>query len=969
MITNLLKADSQNTTKNNDSSSSTARIDENTSKGTKIVMGIEDDKLSDSNTTELKTATPINALPERVADWWKRLSLQRKAIALGLALGIVPVVAVGGIAHHLASRSLMKQIVAEQESRTFDLRQKVSLFTNQIVDDAKTIADSPLLTDPQLSASISLEQKVAWLNTFIDDRRAQYDSIVVFDPQGNLLFQSKSPQPFDPQENYSDREYFQRAIATQAPAINDPKIAPPSDKNSLEVAAPIKESETGRTIAVVRLRMPLVHLEQIFQYIQAQGWEYKLIGLEHQVFAADEQELVGYPASKDFPELTQLEIKSLALADEMNDSQYIINFDRSQSPKLTQILKDSNNDKQKVLASYLPVREIEGLIEPGWGLIISRSLEEAFTPLQNLRLTFLLGTAAAALAVGTIAATIANRATRPILAAAGAMNKIGRGELDTHLEVEGKDELATLGTSINGMAKQLKVLVNHQVADARRSRILKDITLQLSRTLSSAEIFQLAVQEILPALQGDRAIFYSFEEGNRGKILAESIAGKWSSLLEAEIAPSNFLDEYGTTFEQWFDRVKAIPDIYQAGIKANVLKELEAFEIKASLVAPILVGKHLQGLLIVHQCDRPRQWQKVEIDFFAQLASQVVLALERTNLLEQQKIAQEQLQKQALELLMEIEPISRGDLTVRATVKEGEIGTLADSYNSTVESLRRIATQVQKVVAQMAVTTNNSDGFARVLSQRAYQQSEAIAAALNQIQTMTESIQAIANNAEQAEASVRQSTQTVAAGDEAINRTVEAIHVIRATVAETSKKVKRLGESSQKISKVVNLISSFAAQTNLLALNASLEASRAGQEGQNFAVVAEEVRLLAQQSAQATTEIEKLVASIQLDTREVATAMEEGTKRVVIGSKLVDETRQSLTQIAADSDRVSGSIAAIAQKTIDQSQASKTIMQTIAEVSAMASTTSTDAAQLSDFTKELLAEAGELEQSIRQFKV
>ena len=137
-----------------------------------------------------------------------------------------------------------------------------------------------------------------------------------------------------------------------------------------------------------------------------------------------------------------------------------------------------------------------------------------------------------------------------------------------------------------------------------------------------------------------------------------------------------------------------------------------------------------------------------------------------------------------------------------------------------------------------------------------------------------------------------------------MNRTVDGIMAIRQTVAETAKKVKRLGESSQKISKVVNLISSFADQTNLLALNASIEAAHAGEEGRGFAVVADEVRSLARQSAEATAEIETLVADIQAETNEVLAAMEAGTEQVVTGTKLVDETRKSLNQITVASIQI-----------------------------------------------------------------
>lgn len=317
---------------------------------------------------------------------------------------------------------------------------------------------------------------------------------------------------------------------------------------------------------------------------------------------------------------------------------------------------------------------------------------------------------------------------------------------------------------------------------------------------------------------------------------------------------------------------------------------------------------------------------------------------------------------------MEVDPISQGDLTIRATVTEGEIGTLADSYNSTVESLREIVLQVKKSTTQITVSSSNSEEFAQSLAERATQQSKAIAAALEQIQAMAKSVQAVAINTEEVETTFQEVLKTVATGDVAMDRTVAGIMDIRQTVAETAKKVKRLGESSQKISKVVNLIGGFAAQTNILALNASLEASRVGEEEHNFATVADEIRILAQQSAEATTEIEKIVASIQLDTKEVFKAMEEGIERVVIGTKLVDETRQSLNQVAISSQKVNSRIAEIAQETVQESEASQKITQTIAEVASMANTTSTDAKLVSASTKELLAVAEDLQASVSRFK-
>jgi len=302
-------------------------------------------------------------------------------------------------------------------------------------------------------------------------------------------------------------------------------------------------------------------------------------------------------------------------------------------------------------------------------------------------------------------------------------------------------------------------------------------------------------------------------------------------------------------------------------------------------------------------------------------------------------------------------------------VTSDEIGTIADSYNATIGSLRKLVTQVQTAAKQVATTTSSSEISVQELSAEALRQAQEITAALDRIQEMSNSIRAVAANASQAEAAVLQATQTVEVGDAAMNRTVDGILAIRETVAETSKKVKRLGESSQKISKVVNLIGTFADKTNLLALNAAIEAANAGEQGRGFAVVAEQVRSLARQSAQATAEIESLVKDIQTETNSVVAAMEAGTEQVVTGTRLVDETRQSLNQITAVSVQISALVSAISSAAVAQSQVSEEVTQTMSGVAAIAQHTSTEATLVSASFKELLAVATELQASAGQFKV
>lgn len=518
-----------------------------------------------------------------------------------------------------------------------------------------------------------------------------------------------------------------------------------------------------------------------------------------------------------------------------------------------------------------------------------------------------------------------------------------------------------------GLILDRESLLEQQQAEADRALIIKNITVHLAQTSQPKEIFDTAVTEIRKAIKSDRVVVYSFDENWQGTVIAESVANNFPRALGAKIADPCFADRYVEKYRQ--GRVQATENVYKAGLTSCHIKQLEPFAVKANLVAPILQAGQLLGLLIAHQCSAPRTWQQAEIDLFTQFATQVGLALDRFHLLEQQKSAKELLQRRALELLMEVDPVNRGDLTVRANVTEDEIGTIADSYNATIYNLRKIVTQVQAAATQVTTTTTTSEGAAQELSKEALRQTEEIAATLDQIQEMSDSIRAVTQSAAIAEAAVQEANTTVSAGDVAMNRTVNGMNAIRETVTQTSKKVKQLGESSQKISKVVSLIGRFAAQTNLLALKASIEAARAGEEGRGFAVLADEVRVLARQSAEATAEIENLIANIQKETNEVVAAMEAGKEQVVAGTKLVDETRQNLNKITTVSQQISESVAAIATAAAAQSQVSQVVTTAMTDVAASASQTSQDANVVSGSFKELLALAQELQSSASQFKV
>jgi twitching motility protein PilJ len=185
--------------------------------------------------------------------------------------------------------------------------------------------------------------------------------------------------------------------------------------------------------------------------------------------------------------------------------------------------------------------------------------------------------------------------------------------------------------------------------------------------------------------------------------------------------------------------------------------------------------------------------------------------------------AKDELQRQVIRLLDDVEGAARGDLTVKAEVTADVLGAVADSFNLTIDSLRQIVQQVQTAAVQVNNSSTESEAFARRLSSDALRQAEELAVTVNSVQMMTASIKRVAESARDSEEVARTASATALKGGEAVERTVAGILEIRETVAESTRKVKRLAESSQQISQIVSVISQIASRTNLLALNASIE--------------------------------------------------------------------------------------------------------------------------------------------------
>lgn len=543
------------------------------------------------------------------------------------------------------------------------------------------------------------------------------------------------------------------------------------------------------------------------------------------------------------------------------------------------------------------------------------------------------------------------------------------------------DFFTQLATQVEYAIDRLNFIDKIQ-ATAGRARLFGDIAFRARQSLEKDDILNITVQGARKALNAERVLIYKFNPDWSGTMVAESVSEGFIKVLDVKIDDPCFKGRYVDLYRN--GRVKAINDIYnEPGLTDCHLRTLEQYDVKANLVAPIRRDNKLYALLIAHQCSSPRAWQKSEIDFFSELATQTEYALDHISFIEklekarataenasqEQKQQTEAIQKQLDILVKDVKGAFTGNLTVRAQVTEGEIGIVARFLNNTLENLERIVLQVQSASGAVIETVHGSENNINSLSNDASRQAEAITTALGQIHAMAESIQGVAENAQAAKQMVQQANNSLEDGDRTMNRTVDGIMAIQETVEETAQKVKRLGEASQKISRVVNLIRDLANQTHVLALNASIEANGISSEGQGFAVVAEEVRSLSEQSTAATKEIEQILEEIQTETNQVATAMEAGREQVIAGTTLVETTRQQLTSISRVSGQIRQLVEQMAQAATAQAKTSASVFKTMQEVESIAQHTSAKSVTSADSFNKLLRVAQDLKESVTQFKV
>jgi len=326
-------------------------------------------------------------------------------------------------------------------------------------------------------------------------------------------------------------------------------------------------------------------------------------------------------------------------------------------------------------------------------------------------------------------------------------------------------------------------------------------------------------------------------------------------------------------------------------------------------------------------------------------------------------------QEAILRLLNEMGSLADGDLTVQASVTEDVTGAIADSINFTIEELRTLVRGINSATDQVTKATQETQAISNRLFEASQRQNREIQQASASVLTMAESINEVAQNAAQSAKVAEAQLAAAALGGTAVQDQISGMNDIRSQIQETSKRIKRLGESSLEIGEIVELISDITEQTNVLALNAAIQAASAGEAGRGFTVVAEEVQRLAERSGEATKQIDAIVKTIQADTQDAVAAMEKSTVGVVEGAKLSDAAGQALADIQRVSRELADLIGGISAQTQRQSASVTDVTRGMQGILRISEETTEGTKQTNVSIGQLTKLAAELRSSVAGFKV
>ena len=527
-----------------------------------------------------------------------QIPIATKATLLALFMGLVPLAGLGALTYVSTSQTIAQRMADQNQTNARITLDRLNEFLASRITEVQSLASLPTLNDPKVRKVTTPDDQ----QQILDRSRAihrDFESVAVFDLGGRLQLQSGE----SPTEDPKNQDYFQTALKTKRPTIGQPERLDGTDLYQLHFAAPIQDRTTGKVLGILVARINLQQLDGLLKptgTLNEKPSDAYLFDPSGTVLRSSNP--TKLPASKaNTP-------ASLAAAfpgfEALNTSPQSAGTWISPSLKNgVALLLPEARQSQEALLGLAKARPLATLPLVNWGVAFASDSGGVLSE-QRQQLQWIgLSTLAVVALITALASLTAKRAAEIV---------------QTQLQ-DTEDEVAKLNRS-----RQLST---------DRSSLLAEIVDRMRQSILEEDILNTTVNELRYALTTDRIIVYRFHDDWNGTIIAESVGAGWNKTLGDTVQDpfrEGLIDRYKN------GRVRSMDDVYASNLTQCHLDILEGFQIRASIVAPILQNGTLMGLLCAHQCDGPRHWEPEDVDFFSKLSSQLGYVLDQGQLLQKQ---------------------------------------------------------------------------------------------------------------------------------------------------------------------------------------------------------------------------------------------------------------------------------------------------------------------------------------------
>ena len=656
------------------------------------------------------------------------------------------------------------------------------------------------------------------------------------------------------------------------------------------------------------------------------------------------------------------------------------------------------------LIGHLPIEK--QYLYAGGGLVISLLLAAGFTIYSTVQLDNRAGYETRTGSLKVLSQRLPLTAQQSVLGNVGAFEKLGEGKLEFEATLkaltEGDDEVpASSGAALETVEKVGKQWEGFSPQVAQILSQQKNL-ISVSQSVKKINALSLDLQEVAEQLvvllldsgasardvaRADQLVMLSQRLPKNANLLLSADLIDPEVVLQMEKDTTLFRDTVQGLMEGAFgqseNNMRTMEDL-----GTNMGDMVEAVGSVLSNTPPLLQAKLAANNLFIGSDALLKDTEQLSQDYqsvggagyllagvFGLLAVASLVLLGLVNINETKSRARKSEEENArnqeaiLRLMDELGELAEGNLTINASVTEDITGAVADSINYTVEELRSLVRGINTATLQMDQAAEQASGVSDSLQEASKRQVDEIETTSTAVVRLAQSVQEVSGNAAESARVAEQSMAAAEKGQQAVANAITSMNGLREQIQETSKRIKRLGESSQEIGEIVELISDITEQTNVLALNAAIQAASAGEAGRGFSVVAEEVQRLAERSADATKQIAAIVKTIQSDTHDTVAAMEVSTQGVVEGAKLSDAAGQTLAEIGDVSKKLASLIADISSATQNQAESTALVAETMQDIKSISLQTSSGTQQTADSIGGMKQLAHDLKNSVAGFKL